>query len=82
MSKVWKVLTLTCEEAAHLLSDDQDRELTRLERIALRAHLVSCRKCKQFKRQLALIKRATTFIEPLSEQAKERIRAGLSKHKD
>jgi predicted anti-sigma-YlaC factor YlaD len=47
---------LTCRESARLLSDDLDRTLSRAERLALRIHLVLCRQCRRFGRNLALLR--------------------------
>ena len=52
------LLTLHCDEASRIMSDGLDRSLTPLERWALRLHLVSCRACRRFRRQLAFLQRA------------------------
>ena len=52
------VLTLVCDESAHLLSDSLDRRLTRVERLALGLHLLICRNCRRFRRQIAFIREA------------------------
>jgi predicted anti-sigma-YlaC factor YlaD len=75
MSAVWKILTLPCEEASRLMSDGLDRELSSVERIALRAHLISCRSCKRFRRQLRVIDEAArSSREDMPDEAKERIK--------
>ena len=52
------VLTLVCDDSAHLLSDSLDQPLTRAERLALRLHLLICRNCRRFRRQIEFIHRA------------------------
>jgi hypothetical protein len=52
------ILTLSCDESSHLLSDSSDRRLNRVERLALRLHLVTCRNCRRFRRQLQLFREA------------------------
>ena len=77
MKHVWKVLTMSCDEATVVLSDQQDRELTRLERAALKAHLISCGRCKRFRKQLDLIREAARRTPGMPPKVMERIRAAL-----
>ena len=49
---------LTCRGVATLLSKDVDGKLSGLDRVKLQAHLAICRKCRQIKRQLLLLKLA------------------------
>lgn len=78
MNAVWKILTLPCEEASRLLSDGYDRELSRVERIALRAHLISCRPCKRFRRHLRLIDQAAREArEDMPVDVRERIKGNI-----
>lgn len=75
---VWKILTLPCEEAARIMSDGMDRELSWIERAALRGHLVSCRSCKRFRRQLRVIDAAAKeSSEPMPDDVRERINAAI-----
>ena len=46
------ILTLSCDGASRLISDQLDRELTFTERTALRLHTLGCRSCPRFMRQL------------------------------
>ena len=43
---------LSCREAARLISDDFDRDLSALERVALALHLKICGVCPKVVRQL------------------------------
>jgi hypothetical protein len=47
-----KLLNLHCREAAALLSKAQDGELSRVDRWALRLHLLICAPCRRYRRQL------------------------------
>jgi hypothetical protein len=47
---------LTCRESARLLSDNLGRRLSRPERVALQIHLVLCRRCRQFRDNLRLLR--------------------------
>jgi hypothetical protein len=49
---------LKCKDAAFLLSQAQDRELSLGERVNLRFHLFICDKCTNFSRQLQLMRKA------------------------
>jgi hypothetical protein len=52
-----KLLTLRCREATALLSASQDGELGRLDRWALRLHLLICAPCRRYRRQLRKLAR-------------------------
>lgn len=49
---------LSCKEATHLLSDDQDRKLTLAERISLEMHLAMCKGCANFRKQMDFLRTA------------------------
>jgi predicted anti-sigma-YlaC factor YlaD len=75
---------LTCKEASHLVSREQDRPLRFNERLGLRMHLWMCANCRRFERQIGLMRRllrqAVRSAETeatdtqLSTEARERIR--------
>jgi hypothetical protein len=50
------LLNLTCREASRLISESLDRQLTRRERCALGIHKLLCGACRQFVRQMTLIR--------------------------
>lgn len=56
LSAIRLILTLTCDHASHLTSDELDRELTRVERVALHAHLMICRNCRRVRRQFEFLR--------------------------
>jgi hypothetical protein len=74
---------LKCKDAGRLRSQSQDRQLTFREKAGLRLHLWICNSCREFSRQLQLIRQACRRIEEseqigvnaaeLSSQAKTRI---------
>lgn len=53
---------LTCREATALMSQEQDRALTRSERWGLRLHVWMCRGCAEFRRQMALLSQAFAHL--------------------
>lgn len=48
----------TCREAVDVMLAGQDRRLTLGERLVLRAHLLACRACPLFLKQLELMRLA------------------------
>ena len=51
-------IVINCKEASQLLSQAQERPLERKERTGLRFHLLMCSMCREFDRQLALLRAA------------------------
>lgn len=49
-------LTKTCKQAAALIVAREDRALQWDDRLALRLHLLVCRACPRFERQLMLMR--------------------------
>ncbi|MFA5371746.1 MAG: zf-HC2 domain-containing protein [Sideroxydans sp.] len=49
---------LDCKHNTELLSQSYDRPTTLSERIAMRMHLLMCRGCRNFEKQLAFIRKA------------------------
>jgi len=85
---------ITCEDAARLLSESLDGKLSFRKRIALRMHLLMCKLCPRFWRQLLLLKDAAhrygeekerEVLSPsdrLSLGARERIKQALKTHSE
>lgn len=73
---VWKILTLPCEEASKLASRAMDERLSTSESLALSAHMLSCRLCRRFRRQLRVM-RSASEMKGLEPEARERIRKSL-----
>lgn len=75
---------LDCRQSSKLVSDAMDRRLTGRERIALRLHLLMCRYCRTFARQLGYLRELVSQAglpqdERLSEQQREQLRESLGK---
>jgi len=49
---------LSCKDITHLLSESQDRKLAVSERLRLEMHLAMCTGCKNFKGQMAFLRKA------------------------
>ena len=49
---------LRCKEPTHLLSESQDRSLSRSEHLQLKMHLAMCSGCRNFKGQMAFLRQA------------------------
>jgi hypothetical protein len=81
---------LSCKDVTQLLSEAMDRSLPPGKRIGVRLHLLICKFCARYERQLLLIRETVRRLaamedthgpltgEPLSEGAKERIRNALA----
>jgi len=48
---------LSCKEATQLVSEGLDRELPLWQRLGLRLHVVMCRGCSRFARQITALNR-------------------------
>jgi hypothetical protein len=86
--RLLQILTLHCEEASSLISRELDEPLGLPERLAVRGHVLVCRSCRRFRRQLqflrvALQRQNARFEQDgfeqdaLSPQARARIERAL-----
>jgi hypothetical protein len=76
-----------CKEVTRLVSESLDRELPFPQRMGVRMHLLMCKFCSRYRKQLLILKRATHFyalhgddIESsttLPTEARERIKSSL-----
>ena len=55
-------MTITCKEAAHLVSEGLDKSLPPEEQLRLRAHLAICRGCRSIGERMAFLRRAVKRI--------------------
>ena len=60
-----QILTLRCEAASELSSRELDESLPRLDRAALWCHLLACRSCRRFRKQIRVIREAVRRRERL-----------------
>ena len=80
---------LSCKDVTQLLSESMDTSLPIGKRVGMRLHLLMCKFCARYERQLLLIRETVRRIvaseekpgespgETLSEESKERIRKSL-----
>jgi predicted anti-sigma-YlaC factor YlaD len=52
----WCLLNLPCDGMSRLASESLDRDLGRMERVALRSHLLYCAACRRFQLQIKLLR--------------------------
>lgn len=74
-----KVL-LSCRHTSLLLSQREERPLSRRERLALRLHLLICVYCRRYARQLRRLRRMLRHLgrqTRLDPGARERIRSAI-----
>lgn len=85
-----KVLNVNCRQASRLISEAMDRELSFMERLGLRLHLMICTACRAWRRQVRLIRLAMRKLDErdsatastldqarLTPEARQRIRTVL-----
>ncbi|MHC4414294.1 MAG: zf-HC2 domain-containing protein [Planctomycetota bacterium] len=89
-----KLLTLKCREATALVSAAEDGSLGRVDRWALRLHLLICAPCRRYRRQLVrlrrAVRRAVQRLEgdgrlpgvQLSAEDRHRLRAAIESKRD
>ena len=79
---------LSCKETSELLSRAQDERLTFTERMGVRIHLLMCRLCRRYEKQLRFIRKATESLAQgsahddeaamsLPPEARERVKEAL-----
>jgi hypothetical protein len=84
ISKTVRVLMPNCREAIRLQSDALDRSLSFWQRAGLRVHLLLCKWCRRYGRQIAFLRTAAHDFEhnhssgqPMPAEARERIRKAV-----
>jgi predicted anti-sigma-YlaC factor YlaD len=60
-----QILTLRCEAASELSSRELDESLPRVDRIAISCHLLACKSCRRFRKQIRMIREAVRRREQL-----------------
>ena len=82
-------LSLNCKVAVRLQSEAIDHELSLGQRLGLRIHLLLCKWCRRYGKQITFVrdaahahpdKLAETVPQQLSGEARERIRQKLRAH--
>jgi hypothetical protein len=74
-------LIVNCKENAQLVTQSWDRPLSLKDRLAMRIHLMICKNCARFTRQMHLIREWLHEDEgngELSDKARDRIAAKLN----
>lgn len=61
---------LSCEEATRLMSDALDRPLAVKERLSLNVHLVMCKGCRNFGRQVQGLRQVAREYVKRSEDSR------------
>jgi len=86
----WVTIMLSCKEATKLISESLDRPLSLRQRISVAMHVLMCRFCARYRRQLQLMRLALNGLakdkgrsleatpdDSLSPEARERIKEDL-----
>lgn len=61
----------TCKEIHRLTSESLDRELTLIERVRMRLHLLVCHACQNFGTQMELIRHAMRKLTVSDDAGKD-----------
>jgi predicted anti-sigma-YlaC factor YlaD len=79
--KAIKLLNMSCEDTAVLVSRGLDGELGRLERTTVRLHLLYCRACRRYRQNIVALRDIGQLEDEtptrLPDDARERIRSAL-----
>ena len=87
--RIWRLLNLPCDEIVRLVSLSLDQELPRAERLAVKTHLVYCKACRRYRRQINALRQAVRrYVEQppihpatpgmsLSSEARDRIKRSM-----
>ena len=70
MATLRKILMLRCEGASELASEALDEPPGTADRLALNGHLIACRSCRRFRRQLRQIHDAARALSPFTVGAR------------
>jgi hypothetical protein len=62
LKNIIHILTLTCDQAARYMSESQETSLNSIERKALFFHLLICRFCRKYRRQLKFLRSLMTKL--------------------
>jgi len=60
-------MTITCKEAARMISEGLDRELPADEKLRLHAHLLVCRGCAAVRERMEFLRRALRGLSDRDE---------------
>lgn len=62
-------MLMNCKQSTQLLSAELDRDLKSGERVQLRIHLLSCKGCRNFRRQMDFLRTACQRLKAKAENA-------------
>jgi hypothetical protein len=68
---LWDIQRLTCREVTRLCSQAMDRRLTFHERVSLCVHSLLCSYCRNYIRQIRLLRRYARHMSELADSAFE-----------
>ncbi len=79
---------LCCKEVSELVSLSLDRQLSLRERLGIRLHLMMCRMCRRYRKQITFISKATHQLlghrsptTALPPEARQRIEETLERQR-
>jgi hypothetical protein len=79
-----------CREVTRMVSESMDREMPLIQRMGIRFHLMMCRWCSRYRKQLLFIRTVLKLYlaredqlelaDGLPQEARERIKLALKRH--
>lgn len=69
---------LSCKEVSQLVSESLDRDLPFWQRLQVRMHLLMCRFCSRFRKQILFLRDAARHFVMASEDTGTAVSPGLS----
>lgn len=79
-----------CSDISRLVSDSMDRKLSFYQRLGIRIHLMMCRYCARYRKQLFFLRKAIRFHSEtavdekpstnLSDESRNRIKRAIQNH--
>jgi len=83
-------LIFDCSEISRLVSDSMDRKLSFYQRLGIRIHLMMCRYCARYRKQLFFLRKTIRFHSAmavdekpstdLSDESRNRIKRAIQNH--
>ena len=82
----WRI---TCKEASRIISDGLEKDLPLIDRILVKIHLVMCKTCGYYKKQITAMKDLMgnccdsdylSYPDPLPKKTQEQIKALLKQN--
>lgn len=72
-SWIQRVFAMRCDDAAELISASLDEELSAFDRLTMKGHLLLCRSCCRFRKQLSFLRLVMSKAPPLMDEKEKQL---------